>query len=249
MSEARTKTRPAVLGLVTALCLCASTASAATLLPQIPAAATALVVAPTNKPVTVYFDAWPTNQQYYTSLTSTNTINLGTTVKSNGNYLIFSNATMTVKVWESIPVYRMTNNMVTVTPGTNRNVALTNWIQSVVTNRGPVTLWLAPTSSYTIALWVLPQVGGRELLQFRQWPESPSNQVRLVWNLLFSDRIERPTHQWVHGGQSYSFTLTNGASVGTNKFVRAVGSAIIDDFTPKAVIFDQCTFGIFTNSP
>lgn len=81
------------------------------------------------------------------------------------------------------------------------------------------------------------------------YPPSPSNQVRLVWSLLFSDRLEKPSYQWVQGGQTYSFTLTNGVSLGTNRFARAIGTAILDDFTPKAVMLDQGTIGIFTNSP
>lgn len=240
-------TKPTVAAII-ALCLCAAAVHSATL-PQIPAAATALVVAPTNKPVTVYFGAWPTNQ-FFTNEVKEARSQVSTDY--GNNIVVDSNYVVTVTIRTRAPA--ATNCVVTAVAGTNLSAALaykprTNSTTSIVTNTGPVTFWLPPTNRYVITLWGMMKDGSMELSAQSVYPSAPSNHVRFVWNLLFSDRIEKPTHQWMQGGQTYSFTLTNGVNMGTNRFVRAIGTAIIDDFTPKAVILDQGTFGIFTNSP
>jgi len=231
------------LAWLVALCLCASVVQSATL-PQIPAAATALVVAPTNKPVTVYFGAWPTNQ-FFTNEVKEARSQVSTDY--GNNIVVDSNYVVTVTVRTRAPA--ATNCIVTAVSGTNLTSALaykprTNSATSIVTNTGPVTFWLSPTNRYVITLWGLMKDGNMELSAQSLYPSAPSNQVRFVWNLLFSDRLEKPTHQWTQGDKTYSFTLTNGVSMGTNKFVRAVGTAVLDDFTPKAVALDQNTIQI-----
>lgn len=232
--------------LTIALCVCCCAACAGLL----PAPPVNLAVAPaaviTNKPVVVNFDAWPTNQQYYTSLSYTNTTTLANSVKSNGGYHIFSNATLTVKIWEAIPVWRVTNSMVTCTVGTNRSAALTNFYQTVVTNHGPVTFWLPPTNRYVFTLWSMDAMGLRTMLQQIDWPAAPSNQLRFISTPLFSKNLR----DWTVGTNTYTFTVTNGIDYGTNLFVRWSTVAVKDDFTQKAVVFDANTFWMFpTNAP
>ena len=239
----------ALLTLIAILvCFCASVVQAATL-PQIPAAATALIFAPTNKPLTVYFGAWPTNQFFTNEVKEVRS--QGSTDYGN-NIVVDSNYVTSVTIRTRAP--SATNCVVTAVTGTDLTTALafkprTNSATSIVTNKGPVTFWLPPTNKYVITLWGMMKDGSMELSAQSIYPPSPSNQVRLVWSLLFSDRLEKPSYQWVQGGQTYSFTLTNGVSLGTNRFARAIGTAILDDFTPKAVMLDQGTIGIFTNSP
>lgn len=237
-----------------ALCLCASVVQAATLsLPSPPTRlAVAAAPAPTNKPLEIYFDAWPTNgYTHFTNASGTSTVVLTNSFHTNGPIEYLSNATLTVTMVQRQKRSAVTNLMATCSVGTNRDAALvaTNFFVSVITNRGPVRFWLPPTNRYVVSLFALTADRQRWIWAQADWPAAPSNQVRFVWNLLFSDRMEKPTHQWTQGDQTYSFTLTNGVNMGTNRFVRAIGTAILDDFTPKAVMLDQGTIGIFTNSP
>lgn len=202
------------------------------------------VVVITNKPVVIHFDAWPTNQ-FFTNEVKEARSQVSTDY--GNNIVVDSNYVVTATVRTRAPA--ATNCIVTAVAGTNLTAALaykprTNSATSIVTNTGPVTFWLPPTNKYVITLWGLMKDGSMELSAQSVYPPNPSNQVRFVWNLLFSDRLEKPTHQWTQGDQTYSFTLTNGVSIGTNKFVRAVGTAVLDDFTPKSVALDQNTIQI-----
>ena len=130
------------LRLIILLCLCASAVQAATLLPQIPVAAAALAVAPTNKPLTVYFGAWPTNQ-FFTNEVKEASSQVSTDY--GNNIVVDSNYVVTVTIRTRAPA--ATNCVVTAVTGTDLTAALafkprTNSATSIVTNKGPVTFWL-----------------------------------------------------------------------------------------------------------
>lgn len=204
------------------------------------------VVVITNRPVVVEFDPVATNQQFFTSSSGTNTVTVTNFVKSSAGYLIHSNVTMTTKVWEEIPIPRLTNNLITCIVGTNRDFAATNFIGSVITNRGPVTFWLPPTNRYVFTLWGLAIDGQKWPIKQAEWPTAPSNQLRFISTPLFSKNLR----DWTVGTNTYTFTVTNGIDYGTNLFVRWSTIAVKDDFTQKAVVFDSNTFGMFpTNAP
>ena len=222
------------------LCLCSSLAFEK-MMPPVNLSAAPVVI--TNKPVEIYFNRWPTNQWL------TNEVKQTQWLGSTTAYGVTSDSNYTVIVTTRTPFKTPTNCLVTAFTGTDTIAAQnyqprTNSATSIITNQGPVTFWLPPTNKYVISLWGMMADGGLHLSSQSIYPPNPSNQVRFVWNLLFSDRMEKPTHQWTQGDQTYSFTLTNGVNMGTNKFVRAVGTAVLDDFTPKAVALDQNTIQI-----
>lgn len=198
------------------------------------------VVVITNKPVVIHFDAWPTNWFLTNSVKQTQWI--GSTT-ANG-MTTDSNYTVTVTTRMQMP--SPTNYIVTATIGRNRSGLQTNFVAAIITNRGPVTLWLSPTNKYTIALWAMFRDGWTNSAGFADWPAAPSNQLRFISTPLFSKNLR----DWTVGTNTYTFTVTNGIDYGTNLFVRWSTVAVKDDFTQKAVVFDSNTFGMFpTNTP
>lgn len=202
-----------------------------------------LVAAPvaviTNKPVLVQINPWPTNWCTTNAIKQTQWVSSTTT---NG-LTTDSNYTVTVTTRMQLPT--PTNFIVTATVGSNRSLGQTNFVAAIITNRGPVTLWLSPTNKYTIGLWGMFRDGWTNAAGFADWPAAPSNQVRFIITPLFS----RNLRDWQMGTNTYSFTITNGQDWGTNEFLRAAVAVVNDDFTPKAVRFDSNTYRLGTNQP
>ena len=117
----------------------------------------------------------------------------------------------------------------------------TNFFAAVVTNRGPVRLWLPTTNRYVMSLFALTIDRQRLIWAQSDWPAAPSNQVRFIVTPIFSQNLM----DWTVGTNTYSFTVTNAVELGTNNFVRWSASAVRDDFTPKAVQFDDTTMQMF----
>lgn len=205
---------------------------------NLPSSSLAAAPAPTNRPIVVNFTAtptgWFTNEAMRLTKTSTGT---------NAGWVWDTNIVITPRLkWPEF-----TNYLVTLTIGTNRSQAFTNFQgEFALTNRGPVTFSVSPTNQHLITLWGLAADRQLRYLDQAAFPSAPSNVVTFLILPLFAERLETPEALWQPGSNIFSLSVTN--PTGGNQFMRASVRVVKDDFTPKAVTLGN-TYQLFPTNP